>query len=50
MVSLDPDRVQVDVPDLPEEAHAGTFDFRETTVHNKIKAVIDYLVQLQDMK
>ena len=41
---------QVGVPDLPPEAHAGTFDYRETTVYNKIKALIDYLVRLQDMK
>lgn len=40
---------QVDVPDLPEGA-AGTFDFRETTVHDKIQALIAYLVRLQDMK
>ena len=40
---------QVDVPDLPDDA-AGTFDFRETTVHDKIQALIDYLIRLQDMK
>ena len=39
---------QVNVPDLPDKA-TGLFDFRETTVHNKIQALIDYLVSLQDM-
>lgn len=40
---------QVDVPDVPDGA-AGTFDFRETTVHDRIQALIDYLIRLQDMK
>jgi mono/diheme cytochrome c family protein len=38
---------QVGVPDVPDGA-AGTFDYRETTVHDRIQAVIDYLVQLQE--
>jgi mono/diheme cytochrome c family protein len=38
---------QVGVPDLPEGA-AGTSDFRETTVHDKIQALIDYLIRLQE--
>lgn len=41
---------QVDVPDVPQGVPAGTFGFRETTVHDKIQALIDYLVRLQDMK
>ena len=40
---------QVNVPDVPDEA-VGFFDFRETTVHHKIQALIDYLKRLQDMK
>jgi hypothetical protein len=40
---------QVNVPDVPDGA-VGFFDFRETTVHDKIQALIDYLQQLQDMK
>ena len=38
---------QVGVPDVPDEA-VGFFDFRETTVHDRIQAVIDYLGQLQE--
>jgi hypothetical protein len=41
---------QVDVPDVPQGVPAGTFGFRETTVHDKIQALIDYLIRLQDMK
>ena len=41
---------QVDVPDLPRDVSPGTFDYRETTVQDKIKALIDYLVRLQDMR
>lgn len=38
---------QVGVPDVPDR-DAGTFDYRETTVRDRIQAVIDYLVQLQE--
>ena len=38
---------QVDVPDVPDGA-AGAFDYRETTVHDRIQALIDYLVLLQE--
>jgi len=38
---------QVDVPDVPDGA-AGTFDYRETTVRDRIQALIDYLVLLQE--
>lgn len=38
---------QVDVPDVPDGA-VGFFDFRETTVHDRIQAVVDYLVQMQE--
>lgn len=37
---------QIDVPDLPKDA-SMSFDHRETTVRNKIEALIDYLAQLQ---
>lgn len=38
---------QIDVPDLPQEA-GQPFDYRESTVRNKIQALINYLVQLQE--
>jgi mono/diheme cytochrome c family protein len=38
---------QIDVPDLPLEA-GQPFDYRESTVRNKIQALINYLVQLQE--
>jgi mono/diheme cytochrome c family protein len=38
---------QVNVPELPPGV-AGNFSFPETTVRNKIQALIDYLSQLQD--
>jgi len=41
---------QVDVPDVPQGVPAGTFGYRETTVQDKIQALFDYLVRLQDMK
>ncbi|MEJ2552855.1 MAG: cytochrome c [Gammaproteobacteria bacterium] len=37
---------QIDVPELPPQA-SMPFDHRETTVRNKIKALVDYLAQLQ---
>jgi mono/diheme cytochrome c family protein len=40
---------QVNVPEVPPDV-AGNFSFPETTVRNKIQALIDYLSQLQDMK
>ena len=38
---------QVGVPDVPDGA-AGTFDYRESTVRDRIQALIDYLVLLQE--
>ena len=38
---------QVDVPEVPPE-DTGTLNFREAAVHNKIKALIDYLITLQE--
>ena len=42
--------LQVNLPDLPEgnSGYFGLFDFRESTVRDRIQALIDYLVQLQD--
>ena len=39
---------QVDVPDVPDEA-TGITNYRETTVSDRIQALIDYLKTLQDM-
>jgi mono/diheme cytochrome c family protein len=39
---------QVDLPDVPDEA-TGIINYRETTVSDRIQAIIDYLKTLQDM-
>jgi hypothetical protein len=38
---------EFDVRDLPKDA-AQPFDYRESTVRNKIQALVDYLFQLQE--
>ena len=40
---------QVDVPDLPQGVPESNFSYRETSVHNKIQWLIDYLVRLQEL-
>lgn len=40
---------QVSVPDVPAEA-VGKFDFRETAVYGRIKALVEYIARLQDTK
>lgn len=39
---------QVDLPDVPDEA-TGITNYRETTVSDRIQALIDYLKTLQEM-
>ena len=38
---------ELDMPDLPKK-DAATFHDRETTVRNKIQALVEYLIYLQD--
>lgn len=38
---------ELDMPDLPKE-DAARFHERETSIHNKIQALVDYLRRLQD--